>query len=269
MDIIGFVYGQYPHLKRDLIAAKMRIAPYDFISKNLRMAFMYAVLSAVLIAMPTFKEGWNPFLPVFGFVFVFLFFFMTQMQTPRARMAKRIKNIDNDVLFTGRFLLIKLSSGRPLLNALDDTARSPGYASLHVKEIVDDINFGTPIEEALRMAAETSPSKYMRKILFQIHSAIRVGIDVTSNLQAVLDEIENEQALEIEKYAKKLNTVALFYMIAAVVVPSLGLTIAMVVLALISFPVNAFIYGVMIFFIVIINLFFIMVFRGIRPAVNI
>jgi hypothetical protein len=92
---------------------------------------------------------------------------------------------------------------------------------------------------------------------------------VTSNLQSVLDEIENEQALEIEKYAKKLNTVALFYMIAAVVIPSLGLTIAMVVLSLISFQVNVLIYGLMLFFILIINIIFIMVFRGIRPAVNV
>jgi pilus assembly protein TadC len=269
MDIIGFVYRQNPHLKRDLIAAKMRILPYDFISRVLRSAFMYAILSAIFIAMPTFREGWWIGLPIVVFFFVFFFFYTTQMQLPRAKMFKRIKAIDNDILFTGRYLLIKLSAGKPLLNALDDTARSPGAASAHIKEIVDEINFGTPIEEALRVAAETSPSKYMRKILFQIHSAIRVGIDVTSNLQSVLDEIENEQALEIEKYAKKLNTVALFYMIAAVVIPSLGLTIAMVVLALISFPVNAFIYGVMIVFIIIINIIFIMVFRGIRPAVNV
>jgi pilus assembly protein TadC len=168
MDVIGFVYRRHPHLKRDLIAAKMRIAPYDFISKVLRTAFTYAALSGIFVLMPTIKEGWWFGLPIVTFVLVFLFFYSTQMQLPKTKMIKRVKAIDNDVLFTGRYLLIKLSAGKPLLNALDDTARSPGAASAHIKEIVDEINFGTPIEEALRVAAENSPSKYMRKILFQI-----------------------------------------------------------------------------------------------------
>ncbi len=269
MDIVGYVYRRQPSLKRDLIAAKMRIHPYDYIGKSLKQAFVYGLLVAIIVSFPTMREGWPLFFPVIAFVVIFWFFFTSFMKMPRSKILRIIKDMDNDILFTGRYLLIKLSSGKPLLNAMDDTAKSPGAASRYIKEIVDEVNFGTPIEEALKEASELAPSRFMRKILFQIHSALRVGIDVTSNLQIVLDEIEHEQALEIERYAKKLNSLALFYMIAAVIIPSLGMTISMIILSLVSFEVNVFIYSAMIAFIIVINVIFMLLFRGIRPAVSV
>jgi flagellar protein FlaJ len=269
IDLVQMVYNMHPQIKRDLIAAHMKISPQDFIRRSLQSSFLYAVMLSLLSLMVVARAELPLFIPLIVFVAFFYIVLMLQLKAPQVRLSRRVKLIDNDVLFTGRFLLIKLSSGRPLLNALSDTAKSPGAASLHIKEIVDEINFGTPIEVALQLSVETSPSRYFRNVVFQITNALKVGLDVTQNLETVLSEIEAEQALEIEKYGKKLSSVALFYMILGVVIPSLGMTIFMVVATLVSIQINVWIYGLMLFFIIAVNFAFIIVFRQIRPAVDI
>lgn len=268
IDLVHYVYKQFPHLKRDLFAAHLQTTPQDYIRQVLLRSFTYSILLCVLAFFPIASAKLPIVLIVLLFPVIFFFMIAMQMAVPKAMVARRGREIDNEVLFAGRFLLIKLSSGRPLFNALIDTSESYGVASKYFKEIVDDINFGTPIEIALNNAMEASPSKYFKRILFQINNALKTGIDVTQNLELVIQEVENEQVLEIERYAKKLSSIALFYMLGAIVLPSLGMTIFVVVSSLISFQITVGIYAVMLVFIVMLQLFFISVFRQIRPSVN-
>jgi pilus assembly protein TadC len=132
-----------------------------------------------------------------------------------------------------------------------------------------DIDLGTPLEEALDKATDDCPSKKMRKVLFQINNALRIGIDVTQNLEAVLEEIANEQLVEIQRYGKKLNSLTLFYMLIAVVAPSLGLTMFMVIAGLVSLDVGPSTFFVFAFFLVLVEFMFLSLFKSIRPNVNI
>lgn len=273
VDIIRTVQKQFPSLKHDLLAAHMDVTPEDYVKKTLRSCFLSSISFAILSFFPMSKAGLPTALKILLvpmiFAIVFMFMMTLQFNIPKAVVKTRGKEIDNEVLFAGRFLLIKLSSGKPLFNALIDTSQSYGVAAKYFKEIVDDINFGTPIEVALNNAMELSPSKYFKKILFQINNALKVGIDITRNLEIVIDEIENEQALEIEKYAKKLSSIALFYMLGAIVLPSLGMTIFVVIAGMLAFKITLPIYIIMGVFIIGVQLFFISVFRQIRPSVNV
>jgi len=149
-----------------------------------------------------------------------------------------------------------------------DTSKSYGVASKYIKEIVDDIDVGNPIEQALESAMNNSPSKKFRKILFHINNALKLGINVTKPLESVIEEITSEQELEIKKYGKKLNSIVIFYMLLAIVFPSIGMTMFIVIASFINFPVGLKEFLVIIFFIVIIQLIFISMFRAIRPQVN-
>jgi len=188
--------------------------------------------------------------------------------TVKARIRKREREINKEVLFVGRYLLVKIYSGRPLLNALIETAGSKGIAPKYIKEIVDDIGTGSTIEDALNNAMIYSPSDKLRRILFQINNALQLGIDVTKPLESVLGEITREEELEINKYGKKLNTLVIFYMLAAIIVPSLGTAIFIVISSLIRFPIDKTGLFVFVFFIVILQFMFITFFRSIRPMVN-
>lgn len=168
----------------------------------------------------------------------------------------------------GRYLLVKLYSGRPLLNALIETAESRGIASKYIKEVVDDIGTGNTIEEALNNAMIYSPSDKLRKILFHINNALQLGIDVTKPLESVLEEITREEELEIKKYGKKLNTMVIFYMLGAVIMPSLGVAMFIVVSSFVNLSVGLTELVVVLTFLVVLQFVFITLFRAIRPMVN-
>ena len=186
----------------------------------------------------------------------------------KARTIRRQKEIDREVLFAGQYLLIKLYSGKPLLNALVETSRSYGVASKYMGEIVNEIDTGSSLEKALENAMSYSPSEKFRKILFHVNNALRLGIDITVPLSNVLEEITREQELEIKTYGKKLNTIIIFYMLAAVVIPSIGMTIFIVLSSFINFRIGLTTFVVALGLIVLIQLIFLSVFKSVRPTVN-
>lgn len=268
VDLVHYVYRRFPRLKRDLLEAHMPIHPQMFIARALKSSIMYSLALSVLAAFPLAKANMPAGLAVLVFPIVFMFMFQLQMMVPKTAIKRRGKEMDNEVLFAGRYLLVKLASGRPLFNALIDASESYGVAAKYFKEIVDSITFGTPIEEALEQAVEVSPSVWFKKILFQINNALKTGTDVTRSLQTTIDDIESEQAIEIERYAKKLSSISMFYMLIAIVLPSLGLTMFVVVTALLSIKLTAAVYILLCVFIAVVQFFFISLFKSIRPSVN-
>jgi hypothetical protein len=97
---------------------------------------------------------------------------------------------------------------------------------------------------------------------------LQLGIDVTKPLESVLEEITREEELEIKKYGKKLNTLVIFYMLAAVILPSLGVAMFIVISSFINFPIDLNGLLVLVFFIVVLQFIFITLFKSIRPMVN-
>lgn len=269
MDIVSMFAANNPSLKKNLRIAKIDQTPKEFIKKTLQNAVFMSISFTALIFF-YFDKNDTPLYYLFPiFLFLFYVFYQFNMAKLKARIIKRQKDIDKDVLFAGRYLLVKLNSGQPLMNALVDASKSYGIASNYFKEIVRDIELGKPIEQALSEAAEYSPSAKFRKILFQISNALKIGIDVTEFLDATLNEIANQQLIEINKYGKKLNSITLFYMLFAVVLPSLGLTIFIVVASISGMDVDFSFFTVLLVAITILQMIFIMMYKAIRPTINI
>lgn len=258
----------FPALKRELRIAHLPYTTIGYINKSLRATALYAFLFTALFFF-VLQKAKLPFwllAPIFIILFVLLFEY--SLLNVKAKIRKREREINKEVLFVGRYLLVKLYSGRPLLNALMETAGSRGIASKYIKEIVDDIGTGNTIEDALNNAMAYSPSDKLRRILFHINNALQLGIDVTRPLESVLEEITKEEELEIRKYGKKLNTLVIFYMLAAVIIPSLGTAMFIVVSSFINFPITLRELLILVFFIVVLQFIFITLFKSIRPMAN-
>ena len=256
-------------IKKKLLTAGINQTPKQFLTQTMRSSLIIGIVMGVLSFFIVQKNElpWI-YIPLTGIVFWFLSYSVL-LKSLDAKISKKAKEIDKDVLFAGRFLLIKLNSGKPLINSLVEASRSYGVANTYFKEIVRDIDLGTPLEDALDKAMDGCSSKKMMRILFQINNALKVGIDVTQNLEAVLGEIAHEQLVEIQRYGRKLNSLTLFYMLFAVVVPSLGMTMFIVVAGLVSLslsPSTFFVFG---FFLLLVELAFMSIFKHIRPNVNI
>ncbi|MFA6073721.1 MAG: type II secretion system F family protein [Candidatus Woesearchaeota archaeon] len=269
MDIAAALVNKNPLLRKRLKMAKVNQSPKEFITSSLKNAAMMSI-SIIVLLFFYFDKNDKPLIYLLPALIIFFFlFYQFNFAKLTAKIIKRRKEIDKDVLFAGRYLLVKLNSGQPLMNALVDASNSYGIASNYFKEIVRDIELGKPIEQALTDAAEYSPSDKFRKIVFQISNALKIGIDVTEFLDATLNEIADQQLIEINKYGKKLNSVTMFYMLFAVVLPSLGLTIFIVVASLAGINVDVAFFAVLLVFIAILQMMFLIVYKSIRPNINI
>ena len=268
-NLIKLIASKFPHLKKELKMARVKESPEKTIVKALKSGILLGGLMTVLAFFLIDSQNWSLMLLPVSFVVLFIIFFYYHLLSIQSKIITRRKIIDRDVLFSGRFLLVKLNSGQPLINALIDASKSPGVSNIYFKEIVEDIQLGNSLEKALSDASEYSPSEKLRKILFQISNAIKIGIDVSEYLETTLQDIAHDQILEIERYGKKLNSLTLFYMLLAVVIPSLGLTISIVVVSLAGLTVDALFFGIILLFLTIIQLVFLLTYKAFRPDINI
>ena len=86
---------------------------------------------------------------------------------------------------------------------------------------------------------------------------------------AYVDEITREQQIEIKAYSRKLNSIILFYLIIACVMPSLGIAMFIIIAGLMNFHIDLSTMFMFLFFTTLIQLFFISIIRSSRPMVDI
>lgn len=269
MGLFESLANEHPELKRKLIMAKIRKEPKDYVKTNLVSAFYIAC--ALTVTYFFFLDALSlPFLGI-PVVFVVSFYglYRLLLRSVDVKIHRIAKDIDREVLFAGRFLLVKLHAGRPLIIALTEASRSYGVANKYFKEIVQDIDMGTSLEKALEKASRYSPSEKFRRILFQINNALKIGVDVTLYLEAMLDEIAEEQLVEIQRYGKKLNSLTMFYMLFSIVIPSLGITLFITIVSMISANFDLSFFLFLAGLLAMLEFFFISIFKSIRPTVNI
>jgi pilus assembly protein TadC len=269
MEFAHSLAAMMPSLRDKLHSAGMLQKPAEFVDESLKKGFTMALMFSILSLFLILKKEKSIAMVVVVFVISFIIFFFLMLKRVDVAISKREREIDRDVLFAGRFLLVKLNSGKPLINALFEASESYGVAGEYFKEIVGDIKLGTPLEEALEKAYRTTPSKKFKKILFQINNALKIGVDVSQPLESMLEEISQEQLNEIQRYGKKLNSVVMFYLLAAIVAPSLGITLFSIVASMMSLRIDFLAFLMVLFFLIIVQLIFIGMVKSIRPNLNI
>lgn len=269
MGFIEQLTAQFPDLKKKLRTAHVDKTPEAYVAEKFQGALVLSVGLGIFFFLVLTKLKVSPFMILFLVLVFFFIIFSVFIRHVDAMIRRREKDIDREVLFAGRFLLIKLNTGQPLINAIVEASKSYGVASKYFKEIVREIELGTPLEKALELESYYTPSQKFRKILFQITNALKIGIDVSQFLSSILDEIAEEQLIEIQRYGKKLNSLTLFYMLMAIVIPSLGITIFIVIASLISLNLELMHFFVVIFLMVVVQFIFLSLFKSIRPDVNI
>ncbi|MBI2143881.1 type II secretion system F family protein [Candidatus Woesearchaeota archaeon] len=262
---------RFPGLKKDLRMAHIKQTPEQYLKRALRLsqygalAFAAFAFFATAKALPPQKVFALVLLASFGSAVLMFFFFIN---VPKGMIRKRQREMDKDVLFAGRYILMKIESGSPIIGTLVDASRGYGVASKYFREIVDEINTGTPVEDALEQARNYTSSEKFRRILWQLLVTLKTGTDVTGPLKATLASIAGEQIIEIKEYGKKLNSLMLLYMVAACVAPSLGLTMFLIIASFLNISIsNALLISVL-FLLAIIQGFFLVMIKAARPSVE-
>jgi flagellar protein FlaJ len=264
-----WVIKKFPQIVIMVKKARLKYDPEEFVKKAITMSIFITIAFSVLIFFAFDKMGVSHLYTLFvaflimGFTFIFIIY------SPLAKIRRREREINEEVLFAGRYLVVKLESGTPLFNALIDATSGYGISSKYFREIVDDINTGTPIEDALENAREYNCSEKFKLILSELITTLKTGADVTSSLRDVIQQITNEQIIEIKEYSKKLNGYVMMYLIIAVIVPSLGMTMFTVMSGFLSLQITPGAITALLLLQFFIQFMFISLFKQIRPMVNI
>jgi len=270
-DFSNFVLRKFPSIKINLRIAHNKNTPEKFVKKSLRLS-LYASVAFTIIAFFLFAKRMDiskllviiPLVAVVSFIAIFVF----TLQAPKSQIRKRQREIDKEVLFAGRYLLVKLESGAPLINTLVDASKSYGVSAKYFKEIVDEIDTGIPLEIALENARTYNSSDKFKRILWQMVTVLKTGSEVTSVLRGTLQSIAAEQVIEIKRYAKKLNSLMLFYMIVGTVAPSLGLTMMLIISGFLNIEFGNVVLFTILFFLGALQAMFIILVKAVRPMVD-
>ena len=258
----------FPMLRIKLKQAGMEDKAEDFIKKTFLSAFYMTtglvIMLFLLLAKFNVLRG-IAFLIV-PVVFFVMFFYMIRL--PDIRISRKERDISREVVFAGRFIIIELESGVPLYNAMVNVSKNYDVIGKYFKEITDKVDFGTSMEDALNEAVEFIPSNDFRKILWQMINSIRTGSDVAKSLYSVMEQITKDQITEVNRYGKKLNPLAMFYMIIAVILPSLGMTMMIILSSFIHFELSLTILLALAGFLGFVQFMFIAMVKFSRPAIE-
>jgi flagellar protein FlaJ len=271
----GFFYSlaevllpRFPQLKKKLKYAGIERTPVEFLEAVVRSTIF---LSFALIVLSTlFFHYMNISLlveiPVALLVILIVFNYL--MLYPDARIVRRKKELDYEIVFAGRHIVIALKSGMPLFDTFVGASSGYGEVSVEFKKIVDKIILGIPTTQAIREVAQDNPSKYFVRMTMQIANSVASGADVGDSLEAVLDQISKEQTIKLKEYSQKLTPFVMFYMLFGIIVPSIGVVFATALLSVIrpgTFGVTSAILIPVFFLIAILQFLFLGLIENSRP----
>lgn len=268
MNIYRRIASRFPWLGSKLSQAGMDMKPEDFIKRTVYSSF-YMTTGIILIVFGFFSKI-KALFPVLAIsvpvIFVVMFFYMIRL--PDVKTLRKGYSIDGEVMDAGRFMIVEMESGVSLYDALKSTSRNFDHIGKAFKEIIADIDTGVSMDEAMNEAIENTPSQHLRRILWQILNSVNTGSDIGRSLKEVIDQISREQIIEVRRYGRKLNPIAMFYMIIAVIIPSLGVTMLVVLSSFLSIDVDRTILIVIALMLAFLQFMFVTIVKGSRPAVS-
>ncbi|MDD2655394.1 MAG: type II secretion system F family protein [Candidatus ainarchaeum sp.] len=258
----------YPNMRKKLTMAGIEKNPEEFLDGVVVSALLGAatlsILSFLFLSSIDMDVVWLVPLSLLYLFMCYQYF----MLYPDVKITKRKRDIDYELVFAGRHLLIALKSGMPLFDSLVGVSRGYGAVSEEFNRIVEKVTLGMSMTQAIREVIQNCPSNDYNRIMLQIANAINSGSDVADSLEVVLNQVFREQVIALKAYGQKLNPLVMFYMIFGIIFPSLGLAFAVILLSLIGstrFGIDASILLLVFVMIAIIQFLFLAMVESSRP----
>lgn len=254
---------RFPTLKDSLKSAGIVDTPEEYVKKTFMTALMMAVglTAVVLIVFQKLFVILVPFIvgpPIFLYLMKFVDVKIVQLQ----------RKIDEEIVFAGRFLIIELHSGVPIHEAFETLAANYETVGVYFGDIVDKMYLGTALEDSINDVLLNSPSPTLRRILWQLLNSMKTGSDIAPALNSVIEQIVKEQEIAVKEYGKKLNPLAMFYMMLAVIAPSLGIVMLVVMATFVGFSLSLTILLAIAGMIGFVQLMFMTIMKSSRPPIS-
>lgn len=252
-----------PGLKSKLRQARITDDLEAYLKKTVMSSFFLSFGLAVVIFLFFPSPLALLAIPV---LFPILFFYFLRYVDVRIEKIKR--EVDQEIIFAGRFIIIGLESGVPIFKIFEDIEKNYVALGYYFGEITNRVYLGTSMEDAINDTLLDCPSANLRRILWQLLNSLKTGTEVAPALNSVIDQIVKEQDIAIKEYGKKLSPMAMFYMMVSLILPSLGITMLVVLATFIGLNITLPFFIVIALFLGFIQLMFLFMIRSSRPAIS-
>lgn len=197
------------------------------------------------------------------------FIFFNQINYPKIFSLTKQRDLEKNLIPVLQDMMVQLNSGVPIFRILANIAEADyGRVSTEFKKMVKEINSGVSQIDAIEKYAKLNTSKYFRRVLWQISNGMRSGSDMTIVINDEIKSLSEEQAIQIQSYGSKLNPLIVFYMLIAIVLPSLGVSFLILISSLLG--IEATMMKIIFFIIFIVVIFIQIMFLGViksrRPS---
>ncbi len=265
------VASKHVGLESSLKAAHVKGSLYDFIKRMLLVSLVLSILIGAVIFALLYKDGQNIAVSVLlGAVITvaaFQMVFNSFLNYPKGKSKVSTKLIERDIIFAARDMMISLRSGMPLFNAITYVSTGYGDSSLEFKKIIERVQVGTPLVDAIDEVIAQTKSPSFRRLLLQASVSIRSGADVLGSLQSVVDQLSQERIITMRTYGQKLNLISMMYMLFGIILPSMGIAVFIILTTFIPlFTITTTILLFALVGIFFIQVIFLKVIKDSRPA---
>ncbi|MDE1768483.1 MAG: type II secretion system F family protein [Candidatus Micrarchaeota archaeon] len=220
-----------------LVEIGMKISPEQYVKSCTQKAAMAAgamlVISAIIVLVLNLGTLFLIFSPVAALIAYFVAYSIL-FSYPLNKIKSSGDEIERDVLFAARDMIVSMRSGVPLFNAMATVSVGYGAASREFEKIIDRVQLGMPMDQAIDEVSSKSRSQTFKKLMLQASTSIKVGADVVNAIQEVINDVSQERVIELRRYGQRLNAIAMFYMLFGVIFPSMGIAVAAIMTTFIS-----------------------------------
>lgn len=258
----------FPYLELHLKQAEidLRKEEYGAIMFFLFIFYFAAVTAVMLLFSMRFfpKQSLMVSLTVGG---IAGFLILIQLSAyPSIIVKKKVRDIDRNLVFALRTMLIEVKSGVSLFDALSVIAEGDyGMVSQEVKKAVEEIETGTDEETALQAIATNNPSLFFRKSLWQLVNSMKAGADIAVAMQELVTSMGKEQMIEINRYGGSLRLLSLMYMMIGVIMPSMGMTLLIILSSFPQMKIGNELFLLLLFVVIVMEFMYIGMIKSKRP----
>ena len=235
----------YPNVRYDLKNIGVDFPAEHYCSSAVLSALIWALLASVFLGVflsviPTIPMPLKIALPLLVGFLAFLISTIFYLFYPKM-MGKSIgTTIDRELIFAMRDMLIQISSGIPLFTVIENIGSSNyGFVSMEFKRVATNVKGGNPLLHELELMAIRTQSEYLKKISWQLVTAIRSGANLTSTLKSVVKVLVDYQFSISKSFNAELNFIILIFMLLSAVLPTIGTTVLVIFSVFGMFGINS------------------------------
>lgn len=270
--VARFLHSMFPDLSNVLRWAGMNYSGVEYVSVAVLYGFTVGSWSTGITLVGLMITGLLDLTNLLisfgaGFTLFWIVFFL-KMRAPYVKAKSRSKSFDKNLGFAIRELYVMVNAGQTLFKAVSKVAfANYGEVSEEFRKYVYDLQSGKSELDALEDMSDRVSSEQFRKLLWQLINSLKEGADISQTLKGMVESIERSKRNAIEEFGSRLTSFSLMYLILAIVLPTLGMTVVIILSSLLGRPSLARIFYAIPVYICLVNVFFVIPVKELRPYV--